>query len=391
MATLKRTREINVFRVMRAVWLSGTISRVEIARSLRLDKSTITNIVSELLALGLVEEVAVGEAGPQGGRKPVFLTVNKNFGCVVGIEIQPESYSVVAVNMHGEVLYSSKGSRLASGANLAPLFLEILEKTLGELSSLQVPVIGVGVGVSGVVNQHEGKILYSIPLGLLREFDFLEAIAGKVSMPVLIENDANCCAWSELAFHRTERLRNLLFALVEFRKGRTSHDSYKGIAVGLGIMINGRVYYGQDYSAGEFRSVLWKDGNAGQFSLTDGEMLAVERDRTILRRFVRELAKNLAMVVNTFDLNQLYIGGDIEKYRDEVEPVLVEEIRRNWSYPTEVTCRVSFSSLGEMAVAYGAAGMFLGQLFAPNFPPEPDDSEAIRGSELMSLLFSRSL
>jgi predicted NBD/HSP70 family sugar kinase len=390
MAVIKRTKEINMFRVMRSIWVHRTTSRIEIAKNLKLDKSTITNIVSELLSIDLVREANIGEAGPQGGRKPVYLTVNREFGRVVGIEIQPETYTVVVVNMSGEILYSDSGQQFTTGDNLVDVFLMLLERTIGRLDPSGPPVIGVGVGVSGIINQRDGKIVLSIPLGISTEFDFLRAVSGKVDIPVFLENDANCCAWGELAFHRTERLKNFIFALVEFRKGKTPKDFYKGIALGLGIVLGGRVYYGEDFSAGEFRSVFWQETNAGQFSLNDTEMLMVEDNAGVRARFIDELSKNIALFVNTFNLNRVYLGGDIEKYEHEIKPVLDTELRRNWSYPTKVNCEIAFSSHGSRSVAYGAAGMFLGQIFTHNYPDEANDSESLSGIQLIPAFVNRT-
>ena len=73
------------------------------------------------------------------------------------------------------------------------------------------------------------------------------------------------------------------------------------------------------------------------------------------------------MIANTFNLGRVFLGGHIERYRREVQAVLAEEIQRNWPYPDEVHCRIHFSSLGEKAVAYGAAGMVLHRLFAGTY------------------------
>lgn len=391
MAKIRRTKEINLFRTMRSIWLNRTTSRIEIAKSLRLDKSTVTNIVNEMIAIDLVHEVAIGESGPQGGRKPVYLTINKNFGCVLGFEIQPESYTSVVVNMSGEILFTDGGPMLTAGDNLVENFLRLYEETRSRLSRTTPPIIGVGVGVSGIVDQRRGKIVRSIPLGTTSEFEFVRLVAEKVNVPVFLENDANCCAWGELAFHRTERLRNFLFALVEFRKGRTPQDLYKGIALGLGIVIDGRVYYGQDFSSGEFRSVFWDAKNAGQFSLSDREMLRVEMDAEVRSRFILELSKHLALIVNTLDFNQVFLGGDIEKYEDEIKPVLEEEIRKNWSYESPLNCEINFSSLGPRSVAYGAAGMFLGQIFTHNYPAESDGVRELSGFELLPEFMRRGM
>ena len=89
MAKLKSTRFINSSRVLRDIWIHKETSRIQIARNLGLDKSTISSIISELLRIGIVSETTEGEAGPQGGRKPVMLMLNRSYGCVVGIEMRP--------------------------------------------------------------------------------------------------------------------------------------------------------------------------------------------------------------------------------------------------------------------------------------------------------------
>jgi predicted NBD/HSP70 family sugar kinase len=132
----------------------------------------------------------------------------------------------------------------------------------------------------------------------------------------------------------------------------------------MGIVLNGRVHYGHHYSAGEFRSVLCTPECKGQFSLTDEEAARLEEDSRVLHRFICELSKNVAMMVNTFNLSHIFLGGDIERYKREVQGVLQEEIQRNWPYPDEVPCKIRFSSHGDKAVAYGAAGMVLHRLFA---------------------------
>jgi hypothetical protein len=58
------------------------------------------------------------------------------------------------------------------------------------------------------------------------------------------------------------------------------------------------------------------------------------------------------------------IGGEIGAYREELTATLRKEIRRNWSYDNEVDCAIEFATLGDRAVAYGAAGMFLERFFS---------------------------
>jgi predicted NBD/HSP70 family sugar kinase len=363
-AKLKSARFINSSRVLRDIWIHKETSRTQIARNLGLDKSTISSIIPELLRIGIVHETTEGEAGPQGGRKPVLITLNRSYGCVVGIEMRPESYNAVAVDLEGSVIYSKFELVQVSGANFREVLLEVANRVREELKRTGVPLLGLGVGVAGVVDPQHGLIKYSIPLQMTESFDFRSAIAEGYDLPIFVENDANACAWGELAFHRSKRLRNFLFVLVEFRDLHDRGRITERTGVGMGIVIGGRVHYGRDFSAGEFRSVFRTPADKGQFSLSEEDSFRLEEDPAVLARFFRELSRNIAMLVNTFNLDHVFLGGDIERYEREIQPVLAEEIQFNWPYPGGVHCAIRFSSLGEKSVAYGAAGMVLHRLFA---------------------------
>jgi predicted NBD/HSP70 family sugar kinase len=363
MAKIKRNRLLNTSRVMREIWINKHISRIQIAKNLGLDKSTISSIVARLLKDGIIKEHAEGEAGPQGGRKPVYLSLNRSYACVLGIEFRPESYTAVAVDLQGEILYSKFERITLSGANFKEIFFDVTSRMRSELARIDSPLLGIGVGVSGVVDPQRGIIRYSIPLQMEGEFDFRRQVSEGYDLPLFLENDANACAWGELAFHRIKNLQDFLFLLVEFRDVKDRERYHQKTAVGIGIVLNGRVHYGYRYSAGEFRSTFCTHPSKGQFCLTE-EAFRIEEDPEVLQRFIRELSKNTAMMVNTFNFSHVFLGGDIERYKKEVHTVLAEEIENNWPYPDEVRCKIRFSSLGDKSVAYGAAGMVLHRLFA---------------------------
>jgi hypothetical protein len=122
---IKRSRALNTSRVLEDIWINQEISRIQIAKNLDLDKSTISSIVTELLEIGVIKETSVGEAGPQGGRKPVYLTLNETYGCVLGLELRPEAYTAVAVDLEGNIIYSKFELIQLSGANFVDRFFEI--------------------------------------------------------------------------------------------------------------------------------------------------------------------------------------------------------------------------------------------------------------------------
>jgi predicted NBD/HSP70 family sugar kinase len=193
---------------------------------------------------------------------------------------------------------------------------------------------------------------------------FIRAVQDKVPAPIIVENDANCGCWGELVSRKTNRHSNFVFVLGEFRSGETRRESYWGIATGFGIVLNGEVYHGSSYAAGEFQSILWRAGNEGQFSISDDAARRIKQDPAVMETALRELCSHIAFLVNMLNLSGVVFGGEITEYQDALIPMLDEEIQKNWAYPNRVEYSVYFSPLNELAVAYGAAGMYMERFFA---------------------------
>lgn len=356
---------------MREIWTTRETSRIDIANSLGLDKSTVSSIVNELIELRVIHETREGEAGPQGGRRRVHITLNGGYGCVLGIEMRPESYTAVGVDLTGEVVFSKFEKMDIAGTDIAARVREIVERVETERAWCDLPLMGIGLGVSGVVDSETGIIRYSIPLKLTEPLDLYAELAGEFPVPFMAENDANACAWGELAFHRHKELRDFIFCLVELRDIERTQIVHEKTAVGFGIAIGGRVHYGLKRSAGEFRSIFRNSEHKGQFAISDEEAARIEEDPEVMRRFLREFSKHVGLFVNTFNLSHVFIGGNLDFERANMRDILYEEIQRNWAYPDEAWVQIGYSSLRERAVAYGAAGMVLERMFA--------DAETVKG------------
>lgn len=356
--------QINGSRVLRTIWLTGAISRIEIARRLNLNKSTVTKIVSDLMASGILKVVAEGEASPQGGRKPKYLSIDTSFGCVLGVEIMTDSWVAVGVDLDGTIIHSEKHPVSDRTIDTVELFLEIVGELRETLARLGYRTLGVALGVSGIVDVGAGVICQSIPLLITDPLPLRERVSGRLDIPVMVENDANCGCWGELAMREGERHGNFLFVLGEFRPPNTRDFDFESIAVGLGFVIGGTVHHGRDHSAGEFRSILWERENTTQFSMTDDDFDRVRTDRHLYDQVFQELCRHVAFLVNTLNLSAVILGGAIDFTQEHAREVLRREIQGNWSYANDVECEIRISNLGDQVVAYGAAGMFLEHLFA---------------------------
>ncbi len=356
-------------RIFRAIWRRPHITRVALADRLGLDKSTVTNQVNALIDLGLIVEIEEGSASVKGGRRPIHLGINKSFGRIIGLEVQADSYIALAVDLAGEIQAECRGSLELTAETLPDTVTRLVGEVSDKLGKDGAPLLGVGIGSGGLIDSKRGIIRYSVPLDIKEPLNFGKLVSPRIAVPCFIENDANCCAWGELAFNRSEDLREFLFALVEYRKGFTSVGSQGGLGVGFGVVLGGKVHSGIHGTAGEFRSAFCEGVGDLQFSLSKAELSRFGSDPEVLHRASDELARNMALLVNTMDFERVFVGGDIETLPIDFPALLRRRLEENWMYPFPKGVEIRNSSLGERAVAFGAAGMILDRLVTENLLP----------------------
>lgn len=88
----------------------------------------------------------------------------------------------------------------------------------------------------------------------------------------------------------------------------------------------------------------------------------------MLQRTSDELARNMALLVNTMDFDRVFIGGQIENLPIDFSDPPAAARRRTGMYPFPKGVEIRYSSLGERAVAFGAAGMILDRLVVNLLP-----------------------
>ncbi len=359
----------NFYRVLRSIWRDAGVSRTDLAAAHKLDKTTISQIVGELIEQGLVRVLEVDTSAQRPGRKSELLAVADDWGVVVGIEIRPDGVKACATDMHANVIAKHHHNQAVERANLRDAFFQSLEGIQADDRVYGRPLIGVGMGLSGIVNRSAQTIKRSIPFNILDPYDVRSQIARSMPVPVIVDNDANCCAWGELVHGPTDQPENFLFVLTEFRRPDDRHMYGGDIGVGFGFVIDGAVYYGTTGAAGEFRSVNWHPGYTNQFAIPDSEAHDIVNRPDALPRLVEELAAHAALLVNVLDLGAIYIGGDVAPISDLMLGAISAAIENNWPYDESRGCRVELASLDSDIVAVGSAAMVLEEIFSEPLLP----------------------
>lgn len=351
-------KQANLSLVLRRIREHGMISRVELSRLLGLKKSTVTNIIAELLERGIVEQRKEGEASSMGGRKPVYLGIRPGIAGILGLEIELGFYRAVYLDLSGNRLWSSF-------AEVPPLPLEqmfdyIIQQVWKDIEATGVPPAGIGVAIPGSIDLQQGRIIESVTFKL-KDYDFAEKISSKYSIPVFLENDTNCGAWGEL-WRRNDEKVNFIYLLIRFHFHNLEKTEKPG--VGLGLVINGQVYYGSSFRSGELGSNLWDREGTEYLDMSGEELLRIKEEPILMKKFLEELFRKLSQAFSILDPSEVFLAGDVEEYRDMIPDVLEALQDDSWFGNPRQREKLSFSRGGDMEMPYGAACMVLERLYS---------------------------
>lgn len=362
-------RNSNISNIFATVWRSKEISRIDIAKKLNSYRSTVSNIMNTLLQNNVILEGETGSSAEKGGRKPVFLSVNKNYGCVIGIEIQRSFYSVCAVAFNGETVYTCTGNNFIDKAFFdepEKLFVSmtdfIMNEIYDDIRKLELNVIGISLGIPGIINTDEGKIIRSDPFNLT-DFDYAVKLGNRYGVPLFVENDAKCCGWLHLAENKVVTEKDFLCVLArnygndlsvewpaEYQKGN-------GIGVGISIAMNGRIVNGHNFAVGEYISRSWKGTKEGQTGLPEAVLRTINEVEDSYREWIVDLFSTLTVFVPLLEPCEIFFHGQENSRLQLIEETLSKEVSQFDCALKKCGCVFNVAQENKTEIAQGAALM----------------------------------
>jgi glucokinase len=199
----------------------------------------VTNVVAHLSSAGLVEPI--GEGDSTGGRPPDIIRFRAERGCVVGVEIGKDFLRFLLTDLDARELGRSKTTLPWSMSKPQAVCAQIAKEVRGLLRKhkrAEDQLLGVVVGVPAIVNLKDG-IVFS--LSVLKGWNnvALRSMLGRdFKCEVVVENDTNLAAKGE--YHRGAAQGENNFVFITIGRG-----------VGAGIFLDGSIYRGSQWSAGE--------------------------------------------------------------------------------------------------------------------------------------------
>lgn len=379
-------KNANTSLVAQTIWKMGEVSRVDISRALRLYRSTVTNIISFLLESGVVLEGSAKASAAHGGRKAIELVLNEKFGCVFGFDIQPSHYRSMIISISGEVLWEDKGN--LGNIPFEAMLWAVLEKAFQALDEIKIPLLSICFSFPGIIDHKEGKIINSDPFHVTN-FNVRKLIQSRYDFPVYIENDANCAAWLDLtkSLQSGNDFENGLAIIADYHEEEQLFNDRLGVGIGVGVIVDGKVYHGSHEKAGEFRSITWTKDKVQQNGLSL-ELLrdAITNDCAFKEWFVDTMVSFIPLIV-VMDFDVVMLHGVPFANKEKIVNLFKSEVPSFMDVLEETNCELHFGTESEMDAAKGAAMMYLHQLFA--VPELTEDEYALDWETVIELAKSQ--
>jgi len=358
--------------VLQHLFHTGPGSRADLARSTGLTRVTVSDLVGELLAEGLVAELGQEEEEGKVGKRGMLVGLRTDAFQIVAVDLRDDELLHGAiVDLSGAVVEqrSTRFTRPQGDVALADLTTFCREL----LSAATCPVLGVGVASPGIIDA-EGTVLeapnrdwYDLPLA--------RTLTTALGVPVHVGNDADTAALGEWTYGEASGSGLLVLTV--------------GQGVGAGIVVDGALVRGHGHAAGELGHVTAVDERDANGDSPLGPPLPCACGRTgcletilalpALRRRVagldpeatdaalasvgRRLGIVLAPVVSALNLAEVVLSGPQELLGGPLRDTALAVIRERTMPVTSRGLQLRVTTLGEAAPLSGAAVLVLsGQL-----------------------------
>lgn len=238
-ATNRTLRLRNRSVLLSRVFLDGPLTRQDLTVSTGLSQAAVSNVIGDLIEDGLVTEA--GTVDSDGGRPRVMLRVAPRFALVVGVDVGETRVQVELFDLAMTLLAAANypiGPGKPDPDTVVRHILAGLESVVDSAQVARSQILGVGIGVSGVVEQGRQVIVHAQTLGW-EAVELERMLRHGTDLPLHVDNGAKTLGQAEMWFGAGRGARHAVFALV-------------GSGVGAAVVTGGVTYRGASSSAGEW-------------------------------------------------------------------------------------------------------------------------------------------
>jgi predicted NBD/HSP70 family sugar kinase len=377
---IKLVRQVNEKYILNLIRTNKIISGADLSDITGLRPSTVLNILNDLSARNYIFKQGKGESTSRGGKRPTLWRLNSGSFFSIGLDIEVSEIKGVILNFDGEILIqiSHEISGIKDLSDLIGRINGIINELIISSQINKKNIIGLGIAYAGVVNSDKGLIIKG---NLISEINtpLVKELKPFHDFPIKIENNANASAISEKWTGKAQNKKNFMTILLEF-------DTHIG-GIGIGIVIDHKLYHGSSFCAGELNQRLPKmidllenirhnfcqsrffsayassinkiNINMVINAAKNGDAIA----QYLVSHFGNYVGKLIAKSVALINPDTLIISGALAELGklivDPIRETVKMEILSIANDPLEIVC----SEQGEYSVSIGAASLILNDFF----------------------------
>jgi predicted NBD/HSP70 family sugar kinase len=350
-------RRQNLALVLREVADAEPLSRAAVAQRTGLTRGTVSSLVEELIAGGLVTELAAIRGGT--GRPANPLQLNRSGPAGLGLEIGVDEIGACVVDLSGAVRATRTVPSEHRDRDPADALDRAAALAAEVITEAGLPIDGVGVALPGVIGA-DGLLQRAPNLPHWVDVAVDTELGTRLGLPVDVGNEADLAAVAELWFG-VDRPADFVYVS-------------GGIGVGAGIVLGGELFQGPGRRAGELGHVVVEPtgppcscGGRGCLEQVAGQEALLRRvraadvDALITRPGPvpavagRALGIALAAAINLFDVPTVLLGGLYAQLGEPLREAVADELHSRLPSRPEVDVRLSGPDTGGALRAAGAA------------------------------------
>lgn len=227
---LLKRRIINYFDVM------GNVTIAELTKELNISAPKITNLVTDLIEDGLIKDY--GKVDSTGGRRASLYGLVAESCFFIGVDVKKYFINIGLMDFKKNLVEIKENIpyKLENSPESYRQLMDIIHSFIEEGHVEKQQILGLGINLSGRVNHTSG---YSYSFFHFHEEPLSQTIEQETGIKTFIENDSKAMAYGEFCSGAVSKEKNVLFVNMDY-------------GVGLGILIDGKVYYGKSGFSGEF-------------------------------------------------------------------------------------------------------------------------------------------
>jgi predicted NBD/HSP70 family sugar kinase len=380
--------KINCSLILSSLRKHPAQTRAKLATRTGLTRSTISNLTDELIAKNFIHEV--GYEPSSGGRRGILLELNPQGGSAIAIKINASSVQCALSNFIGEISWHQL---VPLSSTRADHVLSIAKNLIHEAikqNYKNIPILGIGVGVTGLVSD-DGSVIYSKFLDW-ENINFCKDWEKQFNLPVIVDNEVSLAAFGEN--HYGSGIKDSHFIFVEI-----------GYGLGAGVVLEGQLYQGKNGYAGEIGYVMSMpaDDNASTISVSWQSMTNIPRLLHLVKKAInsgdttrlkadnltfdtiieaahandpvatqammtlsRSVGIGLASLVNIFDITTFIISGELGKHYEPYLEIIMEELQKYIVWKSDAGVSIRFSTLLPDATLLGAVAQVFDDILEPS-------------------------